>query len=151
MVTCGGGLFGLVAIAWRDDEFVRSWLQRVLPRFCRAEIAGHQGVLADIRTRGHGARRFDDAHQALHRGLADVLASLEPTARVTTPMASRSPICLKHFCCNGIRRVAGLRAAGPAGVPDRDPPQAPHRADPGNAQRRTAPCAATAHDRRVLT
>ncbi|MCV7378236.1 MarR family transcriptional regulator [Mycobacterium alsense] len=74
--------FGLVAMAWRDDESVESWLRRVVPRLTRAEIAHHRRVLADIRARGYGAWRFDDTHQSLHQRLADVLASLEPTARV---------------------------------------------------------------------
>jgi DNA-binding IclR family transcriptional regulator len=75
--------FGLVAMAWRDDDFVQAWLHRVTPRLTRAEIADHQQVLADIRARGYGAWRFDDTHQSLHNRLATVLASLEPTAQVT--------------------------------------------------------------------
>ncbi len=75
--------FGLVAMAWRDDDFVQAWLRRVMPRLTRAEIAHHQRVLADIRARGYGAWRFDDTHQSLHDRLADVLSSLEPTAQVT--------------------------------------------------------------------
>jgi DNA-binding IclR family transcriptional regulator len=74
--------FGLVAMAWRDDEFVERWLHHVTPRLARAEVAQHQRVLADIRARGYGAWRFDDTHQSLHHRLADVLASLEPTAQV---------------------------------------------------------------------
>ncbi|OBF60052.1 transcriptional regulator [Mycobacterium sp. 852002-50816_SCH5313054-b] len=80
--------FGLVAMAWRDDEFVESWLHRVTPRLTRAEVAQHQRVLADIRARGYGAWRFDDTHQSLHHRLADVLASLEPTARVTRQLTT---------------------------------------------------------------
>ncbi|OBG20664.1 MarR family transcriptional regulator [Mycobacterium sp. 852002-51057_SCH5723018] len=75
--------FGLVAMAWRDDDSVQAWLHRVMPRLSRSEIGGHQRVLADIRARGYGAWRFDDTHQSLHNRLADVLASLEPTAQVT--------------------------------------------------------------------
>ena len=75
--------FGLVAMAWRDDDFVQAWLQRVLPRLTRTEIAQHQRVLADVRARGYGAWRFDDTHQSLHHRLARVLASLEPTAEVS--------------------------------------------------------------------
>ena len=37
--------FGLVAMAWRDDDFVQAWLHRVMPRLTRAEIAEHQRVL----------------------------------------------------------------------------------------------------------
>jgi DNA-binding IclR family transcriptional regulator len=80
--------FGLVAMAWRDDDFVQVWLHRVTPRLTRAEIADHQQVLADIRTRGYGAWRFDDTHQSLHNRLATVLASLEPTAQVTRQLTT---------------------------------------------------------------
>jgi hypothetical protein len=80
--------FGLVAMAWRDDDFVRAWLHRVTPRLSRAEIGQHRRVLADIRARGYGAWRFDDTHQSLHNRLADVLASLEPTAQVTRQLTS---------------------------------------------------------------
>jgi DNA-binding IclR family transcriptional regulator len=75
--------FGLVAMAWRDDDTVQAWLHRVMPRLTRAELTDHQRTLADIRARGYGAWRFDDTHQSLHDRLADVLASLEPTAQVT--------------------------------------------------------------------
>ncbi|OCB42443.1 transcriptional regulator [Mycobacterium malmoense] len=80
--------FGLVAMAWRDDDVVHAWLHRVTPRLTRAEIAEHQRVLADIRARGYGAWRFDDTHQSLHDRLADVLASLEPTSRVTRQLTT---------------------------------------------------------------
>ncbi len=80
--------FGLVAMAWRDDEFVQAWLHRVMPRLTRAEIAEHQRVLADIRARGYGAWRFDDTHQSLHDRLADALASLEPTAQITRQLTT---------------------------------------------------------------
>ncbi len=80
--------FGLVAMAWRDDDFVQAWLHRVMPRLTRTEIAQHQRVLADIRARGYGAWRFDDTHQSLHNRLADVLASLEPTAQVTRQLTT---------------------------------------------------------------
>jgi DNA-binding IclR family transcriptional regulator len=80
--------FGLVAMAWRDDDFVQGWLQRVMPRLARDEIAQHQQVLADIRGRGYGAWRFDDTHQSLHHRLAGVLASLEPTAQVTRQLTT---------------------------------------------------------------
>lgn len=42
----------------------------------------HRRVLADIRVRGYGAWRFDDARASLHDRLASVLASVEPTALV---------------------------------------------------------------------
>ncbi len=80
--------FGLVAMAWRDDEFVGSWLHRVMPRLTRDETTQHQRVLADIRSRGYGAWRFDDTHQSLHNRLAGVLASLEPTAQVTRQLTT---------------------------------------------------------------
>lgn len=80
--------FGLVAMAWRDDDSLEAWLHRVMPRPTRTEVAQHQRVLADIRARGYGAWRFDDTHQALHHRLADVLASLEPTARVTRQLTT---------------------------------------------------------------
>ncbi|GBG37980.1 MarR family transcriptional regulator [Mycobacterium montefiorense] len=80
--------FGLVAMAWRDEDFVAAWLQRVMPRLTRTEIAQHQRVLADIRARGYGAWRFDDTHQSLHTRLAGVLASLEPTAQVTRQLTT---------------------------------------------------------------
>lgn len=80
--------FGLVAMAWRDDESVESWLHRVVPRLTRAEVDHHRRVLADIRARGYGAWRFDDTHRSLHHRLADVLASLEPTARVARQLTT---------------------------------------------------------------
>lgn len=80
--------FGLVAMAWRDDDFVQAWLHRVMPRLTRTEIAEHQRVLGDIRARGYGAWRFDDTHRSLHTRLADVLASLEPTAQVTRQLTT---------------------------------------------------------------
>lgn len=80
--------FGLVAMAWRDDEFVHAWLHRVTPRLTRPEIAEHLRVLADIRARGYGAWRFDDTHQSLHHRLTDLLASLEPTAQVTRQLTT---------------------------------------------------------------
>ncbi|MBO0865060.1 MAG: MarR family transcriptional regulator [Mycobacterium sp.] len=75
--------FGLVAMAWRDDDAVAAWLRRVTPRLTPADIAAHRRVLADIRDRGYGAWRFGAAHASLHDRLAAVLASLEPTAQVT--------------------------------------------------------------------
>jgi len=80
--------FGLVAMAWRDDDIVQAWLHRVMPRLSRTEIAEHRRVLGDIRARGYGAWRFDDTHRSLHTRLADVLASLEPTAQVTRQLTT---------------------------------------------------------------
>jgi hypothetical protein len=59
-----------------------------MPRLTSAEIAHHERVLADIRARGYGAWRFDDTHESLHNRLADVLASLEPTAQVTRQLTT---------------------------------------------------------------
>ena len=78
-----GPPFGLVAMAWRDEETIDGWLHRVSPRLTDADIAAHRLVLAEIRDRGYGAWRFDAAHTSLHDRLATVLASLEPTAQVT--------------------------------------------------------------------
>ncbi|MFZ0906913.1 MAG: MarR family transcriptional regulator [Mycobacterium sp.] len=83
-----GPPFGLVAMAWRDDEAVDGWLQRVTPRLSRAEITAHRRVLAAIRDRGYGAWRFDAAHTSLHDRLTAVLASLEPTAQVTRELST---------------------------------------------------------------
>jgi DNA-binding IclR family transcriptional regulator len=77
-----GPPFGLVAMAWRDDEAADAWLRGVTPRLTRADIAAHRRVLGDIRDRGYGAWRFDAAHTSLHDRLTAVLASLEPTAQV---------------------------------------------------------------------
>lgn len=80
--------FGLVAMAWRDDDPVDAWLRRVTPRLAPADLDRHRAVLADIRARGYGAWRFDEAHASLHDRLATVLASMEPTARVTRQLSS---------------------------------------------------------------
>src|SRR6202046_2040834 len=37
-----GPPFGLVAMGWREDDFVQAWLHRVTPRLTRAEISEHQ-------------------------------------------------------------------------------------------------------------
>jgi DNA-binding IclR family transcriptional regulator len=83
-----GPPFGLVAMAWRDDEAVDGWLRRVTPRLTAADIAAHRLVLAQIRDRGYGAWRFDAAHTSLHDRLTAALASLEPTARVTRELST---------------------------------------------------------------
>jgi DNA-binding IclR family transcriptional regulator len=80
--------FGLVAMAWREPDFIDAWLHRVMPRLSRAELADHHRVLGDIRARGYGAWRFDDTHQSLHHRLTGVLASLEPTAQVTRQLTA---------------------------------------------------------------
>ncbi|HME17205.1 MAG TPA: MarR family transcriptional regulator [Mycobacterium sp.] len=83
-----GPPFGLVAMAWRDDEAVDAWLRRVTPRLTQADITAHRLVLAEIRDRGYGAWRFDSAHTSLHDRLTAVLASLEPTAQVTRELST---------------------------------------------------------------
>jgi DNA-binding IclR family transcriptional regulator len=80
--------FGLVAMAWRDDATIGKWLRRVTPRLSQTDIAQHRQVLADIRDRGYGAWRFDDAHASLHDRLSTVLASLEPAAQVTRELST---------------------------------------------------------------
>ena len=74
--------FGLVAMAWRDDAAVDRWLRGVTPRLTRTDTDQFRQVLADVRARGYGAWRFDDAHASLHDRVAGILASLEPTATV---------------------------------------------------------------------
>jgi DNA-binding IclR family transcriptional regulator len=83
-----GPPFGLVAMAWHDNETVDAWLLRVTPRLTRTEIASQKRVLAAIRDRGYGAWRFDAAHTSLHDRLTAVLASLEPTAQVTRELST---------------------------------------------------------------
>ncbi len=80
--------FGLVAMAWRDDTAIEGWLQRVRPRLTHADISEHRRVLADIRHRGYGAWRFDDAHASLHARLTDVLASFTPTEQLTRQLST---------------------------------------------------------------
>jgi DNA-binding IclR family transcriptional regulator len=80
--------FGLVAMAWRDDDAVDRWLRGVTPRLTRADIESHRRVLADIRDRGYGAWRFDDAHMALHERLTAVLASMEPGEQLSRRLSS---------------------------------------------------------------
>jgi DNA-binding IclR family transcriptional regulator len=80
--------FGLVAMAWRDDDAVAGWLHRVTPRLPPSDVAAHRRVLADIRDRGYGAWRFDAAHASLHDRLTAVLASLEPTAQVSRQLST---------------------------------------------------------------
>ncbi|MGB9250477.1 MAG: MarR family transcriptional regulator [Mycobacterium sp.] len=83
-----GPPFGLVAMAWREEDAIDGWLRRVTPRLTDSDIAGHRLVLAEIRDRGYGAWRFDAAHSSLHDRLAAVLASLEPTAQVTRELSA---------------------------------------------------------------
>jgi DNA-binding IclR family transcriptional regulator len=80
--------FGLVAMAWRDDAAIDRWLRRVTPRLTRADIDNYRTVLADVRARGYGAWRFDDAHTSLHDRVAGILASLEPTATVARQLTN---------------------------------------------------------------
>jgi DNA-binding IclR family transcriptional regulator len=83
-----GPPFGLVAMAWRDEAAVDTWLRRVTPRLTRPDIVAHRLVLAHIRDRGYGAWRFDAAHASLHDRLAAVLASLEPTGQMTRQLST---------------------------------------------------------------
>jgi DNA-binding IclR family transcriptional regulator len=80
--------FGLVAMAWRDYTAIDRWLRAVTPRLTRADVDHHRQVLADIRERGYGAWRFDDAHTALHDRVAGILASLESTATVARQLTN---------------------------------------------------------------
>jgi DNA-binding IclR family transcriptional regulator len=80
--------FGLVAMAWRDDAAVDRWLRGVTPRLTRADVDQYRQVLADVRARGYGAWRFDDAHATLHDRVAGILASLEPTATVARQLTN---------------------------------------------------------------
>jgi DNA-binding IclR family transcriptional regulator len=80
--------FGLVAMAWRDDAAVDRWLRGVTPRLTRADIDQYRQVLADVRARGYGAWRFDDAHATLHDRVAGILASLEPTTTVARQLTN---------------------------------------------------------------
>jgi DNA-binding IclR family transcriptional regulator len=80
--------FGLVAMAWRDDAAVANWLQRVTPRLTQTDIEDHRRVLGDIRRRGYGAWRFDDASVSLHDRLVGLLASLEPATSVTRQLST---------------------------------------------------------------
>jgi DNA-binding IclR family transcriptional regulator len=80
--------FGLVAMAWRDDAAVDRWLRGVTPRLTRADIDQYRQVLADVRARGYGAWRFDEAHASLHDRVAGILASLEPTAKVARQLTN---------------------------------------------------------------
>jgi DNA-binding IclR family transcriptional regulator len=80
--------FGLVAMAWRDDASIDRWLHGVTPRLTQTDIDHHRQVLADVRARGYGAWRFDDAHASLHDRVAEILASLEPTAAVARQLTN---------------------------------------------------------------
>ncbi|WP_163755281.1 MarR family transcriptional regulator [Mycobacterium botniense] len=80
--------FGLVAMAWRDDDAVDAWLRRVRPRLTETDAAQHRRVLADIRNRGYGAWRFGDAHAALHDRLAAVLASVDTSEQVARQLST---------------------------------------------------------------
>jgi DNA-binding IclR family transcriptional regulator len=80
--------FGLVAMAWRDDAAVADWLHRVTPRLTQTDIEDSRRVLGDIRQRGYGAWRFDDASVSLHDRLVGLLASLEPATSVTRQLST---------------------------------------------------------------
>jgi DNA-binding IclR family transcriptional regulator len=80
--------FGLVAMAWRDEGAVDRWLRAVMPRLTRTDIDGHRKVLADIRNRGYGAWRFDDAHPGLRERLTALLASMDSGERLAHRLTS---------------------------------------------------------------
>jgi DNA-binding IclR family transcriptional regulator len=80
--------FGLVAMAWRDDVAVANWLQRITPRLAHSDIEEHRRVLGDIRARGFGAWRFNDASLSLHDRLVDLLASLPPATSLTRQLST---------------------------------------------------------------
>ena len=80
--------FGLVAMAWRDDAAIDRWLRGVTPRLTRTDIDHYRQVLADVRERGYGAWRFDNAHASLHDRVAGILTSLEPTATVARQLTN---------------------------------------------------------------
>jgi DNA-binding IclR family transcriptional regulator len=80
--------FGLVAMAWRDDVAIANWLQRVTPRLTQTDIEEHRRVLSDIRARGYGAWRFNDASLSLHDRLVGLLESWQPTTSVTRQLST---------------------------------------------------------------
>jgi len=80
--------FGLVAMAWRDDVAVANWLQRVTPRLTQTDVEEHRRVLGDVRARGYGAWRFDDASSSLHDRLLGLLASLQPATSLTRQLST---------------------------------------------------------------
>jgi DNA-binding IclR family transcriptional regulator len=80
--------FGLVAMAWRDDVAVANWLQRVTPRLTQTDIEEHCRVLGDIRARGYGAWRFNDASSSLHDRLVSLLESIQPATSTTRQLST---------------------------------------------------------------
>lgn len=80
--------FGLVAMAWRDEATIDSWLRGVTPRLDPTDMDRYRAVLSSIRGRGYGAWRFDEAHAPLHDRLSSLLASMEPTDRVARRLSS---------------------------------------------------------------
>ncbi|MEZ0053419.1 DNA-binding IclR family transcriptional regulator [Mycobacterium sp. MAA66] len=80
--------FGLVAMAWRDETTIDSWLREVSPRLDHTDISRYRCVLSAIRERGYGAWRFDEAHAPLHDRLSSILASIEPTDRVARRLST---------------------------------------------------------------
>ena len=47
-----GPPFGLVAMAWRDEEAVDAWLRRVTPRLTKADITAHRLEIGRASCRG---------------------------------------------------------------------------------------------------
>jgi DNA-binding IclR family transcriptional regulator len=119
--------FGLVAMAWRDGAAIDDWLRRVTPRLTPRDIDQQAQVLADIRTRGYGAWRFDEAHVSLHDRLTSVLASLEPTSAVTRQLGTLITMVTlqsvtssfgNRLTHNRIRRAPNIRKQWSTGIPD---------------------------------
>ena len=75
--------FGLVAMAWRDDDSVQAWLHRVTPRLTRAEIADHQQVLADIRPGRPAGISNRDPPGPLSRAVAGRIGRRAPACAAT--------------------------------------------------------------------
>src|SRR4029453_754357 len=75
-------------MAWRDDAAVDRWLRGVTPRLTQADIDRYRQVLTDIRARGYGAWRFDNAPASLNARVGGILASLEPTAKVARQLTN---------------------------------------------------------------
>jgi len=65
-----------------------NWLQLVTPRLTQTDVEEHRRVLGDIRARGYGAWRFDDASSSLHDRLVGLLASLQPATSLTRQLST---------------------------------------------------------------
>jgi DNA-binding IclR family transcriptional regulator len=116
--------FGLVAMAWRDDAAIDRWLRGVRPRLTRTDADHYRQVLADVRARGYGAWRFDDAHASLHDRVAGILTSLEPTATVARQLTNLMTMVTLRSITETLERDLSatefvvLPIFGPAGQPE---------------------------------